>query len=615
MPLFRRWEVQAAALLVICALSFFLNLGTPRLWDRDEPRNAGAALEMLERRDWVVPTFNDELRGQKPVLTYWLILSAYNGFGVHEFSARFWSAVLATGTVFWTWAIARRLVGPAAALWSGIALAAFPMFSVAAHAATPDASLVFCVTQAIGLWVLGTFQAAAAPNSFGTPQLKTPGSWFPASYLWSIPFYATLGLGVLAKGPVGCLLPAAIVGMLALLGRREAWSAPPNRELGAIERTLRIALHPWSPRHFLATAWSMKPLTGALVVLLVAAPWYIWVGLRTEGDFLAAFFVREHLGRATTAMENHSGGPWYYPLALLAGTFPWSVFALPVLAAVDRALFRGRDQRPIVVTLSVVWIALFVLAFSLARTKLPSYVTPCHPGIALTLGWFAARIASPEHRLSLRWSSAIATVLCLVGIGIAVAVPLAANRFEPQLAILGAIGAIPLLAGIAVAIAAYRTRTQHVPAIVAASGTLACIAIFGFATVIVDSQQQADDLLVHLQNRNAARVAAFGKLESSWVFYARHPIYELDLSEAGSSTLDRPRPWSPKPRPQLEAFLAAAEEPYVITTADRVDQLTQAAQGRLVEIARVDAFLDDQPLVLFGPPTADRTAWSERLLR
>ena len=79
----------------VAAVTFFTQLGASKLWDRDEPRNARCAWEMLDRGDWVVPTFNDELRTHKPILLYWLTMASYSVFGVSEFAARFASAALA----------------------------------------------------------------------------------------------------------------------------------------------------------------------------------------------------------------------------------------------------------------------------------------------------------------------------------------------------------------------------------------------------------------------------------------------------------------------------------------------------------------------------------------
>jgi 4-amino-4-deoxy-L-arabinose transferase-like glycosyltransferase len=75
----------------------FWNLGVPRLWDEDEPRNASCAREMMERGDWITPTFNGQLRTDKPILLYWLMRGSYTVFGPTEFAARFWSAVPTSG--------------------------------------------------------------------------------------------------------------------------------------------------------------------------------------------------------------------------------------------------------------------------------------------------------------------------------------------------------------------------------------------------------------------------------------------------------------------------------------------------------------------------------------
>ncbi len=125
-------------LLIVClaGVVFFTNLGKAQFWDRDEPRNAGCAAEMMQRGDLVVPIFNDELRHQKPVLLYWLMIGAFQVFGFSEFAARIPSAVLAIGSVLATWGIARRLAGANVAVWSAVILSTSLMFDVAARCDT-----------------------------------------------------------------------------------------------------------------------------------------------------------------------------------------------------------------------------------------------------------------------------------------------------------------------------------------------------------------------------------------------------------------------------------------------------------------------------------------------
>jgi 4-amino-4-deoxy-L-arabinose transferase-like glycosyltransferase len=567
---------------------------------------------MAARGDWIVPIFNDELRGQKPVLTYWLILTARAVFGPGEFAARFWSAALATGTVVWTLLIARRLIGATRAPWAAIALSTFVMFDIAARAATPDSVLIFCFTSAIGCWVLATF----APNqedcvrTWQHPGLRHAGEWFPRHLGQTLPIYAALGLGVLAKGPVGFVLPIAVIGMVNLLGRLQPWDEQ-GQPMGTLERRLRISLRPWSPSHFAATFWSMRPITGIAMVLVIAAPWYLAVSWRTDGDFLEAFLWREHVGRATEPMENHSGGVWYYPIALLVGTFPWSVLALPLVLTVDRTLSQPRAERPLILILALSWIGIVIAAFTLAQTKLPSYITPCHPAAALVIGWYVSDLVASGVRLSMRWNYAITAALAGVGLGMLIGVPVVASRLEPGLMTLGAIGLIPILGAAAWYWTSRREQPLGAPLALAGTAVVWSVVVFSFGSVAVDRHQHVDELLSVLSDQPNVRLASYGKLESTWVYYSGHPIFEIDPSVQGATTLERKNSWDLKPRPTLQTFLQAPGEPFVVTTADQVAGLISQSNGRLAEVARVDALLDDQPLVLLGPPTTDRTAWSE----
>jgi len=115
----RDWVKFGLPAIFAAAVVFFFNLGGPRLWDRDEPRNAGCAWEMIQRGDWVTPYFNGQIRDHKPVLLYWFMMSAYAVFGVNEFAARFWSALLGVGSVALTFDLARRWVSPRAGFWAG----------------------------------------------------------------------------------------------------------------------------------------------------------------------------------------------------------------------------------------------------------------------------------------------------------------------------------------------------------------------------------------------------------------------------------------------------------------------------------------------------------------
>ena len=630
-----RFPVLGHALLIVVVSSaiFFCGLGDAPLWDRDEPRNAGCAAEMMARGDWVVPIFNDELRPQKPVLIYWLIMSAYSLFGVSEFSARFWSAALGVGTALVTFGIGRRLFDVATGFLAALILASSVMFCVAARAATPDSVLIFCVTAAIYFYVRG-IESDLKVRSQGKslaeqhPQL----SWFPE--YWSSSFlglYLMLGLAMLAKGPVGFVLPMAMIGMFMLLQRlaesnpASATDAIENAKVKSASRLsisslfnqALVCLRPFAPVHFLKTLWAMRPVTGTAIALLVAAPWFVWVGTRTDGDFLSQFLLNENFGRATTVMENHRGGIWFYPMAILVGFFPWSVFWGPVaIGLIYRSRrFSGSIQgiRPGEVLL-LSWIAIQVIAFSLVQTKLPSYVTPCYPALAMLTAHALMELKrSPVPILIWRIAS-----YCLAATGLAISVGflIASHYYFPQHGWLAALGLIPLLVGIfgAVQLSSHSMKssllnTRRIVLVYLTGAVLFCVGLFGLGPSAVGTYQQNEQILSVIRELpENYQVASYGTLESSWVFYGNKPVFELseeDSTAKQSKSRDdeffqRTKAWKTKAMLEPEQFLEAFDQVVFITTGDRLEALKNRLPDDFEVIQTAEYFFKNENLVLVG---------------
>ncbi len=607
-----RAPVHVTILIAITGIVMFTNLGTARLWDRDEPRNAGCALEMMHRGDLVVPMFNDELRHQKPVLLYWLMISAYQVFGVTEFAARFWSAVLAIGTVLATYAIGRRLLNPRAALLGAIGLLTSMMFVVAGRAATPDSLLIFCSTMALLFYVLGTF-ASYQLIDVG-PVLRQEGNWFPQRYRYVLAMYGMMGLGVLAKGPVGFVLPCAIIGMFMLLMRLPAADGDQWNRRAWLARFGAAVGRPFAPGHFLATVWAMRPLSLIAIILLVAGPWYLLVGVRTAGDWPRIFFLSENLARATSSFESHGGGLWFYPLSIVLGFFPASIFLGPMILGIDRQVIQRRHQWSPGYTLLICWVCVQVGLFSLAKTKLPSYITPCYPALALLTGGFLAQLMQrrvDEIRKFDRWP---ATGLLLSGIGVTAALIFAGQRYldgnrEPALfGLLLTLGAGGML---------WFARTGRMrPAIhvFCLTAVLFAIGLFGFGTVAVDRHQQNDRILARIAASDSrAPVAAFECLESSWVFYGRRPIYELTETRRSGAWQDaRVNAWQKKDWPSPEQFVTAHPSAMIITTSESLAKLQGRLPAHYQVLQRASYFLRDKDLVLVGPVTPSAPADSPR---
>ena len=134
----------------------FTYLGGTRLWDKDETIYASCAREMFANQDWVVPVFNGHLFPDKPPLMYWLMISGFHAFGVTEFAARFWSAVLGVATALATYHLGRLLFRAEVGFWAALIVVSNLLFAVSARAATVDSALTLTATLAILLFVIGT---------------------------------------------------------------------------------------------------------------------------------------------------------------------------------------------------------------------------------------------------------------------------------------------------------------------------------------------------------------------------------------------------------------------------------------------------------------------------
>jgi 4-amino-4-deoxy-L-arabinose transferase-like glycosyltransferase len=398
-----------AVLCVSAWALFFVNLGGAALWDLDEGRNAVAALEMRESGDWIVPKFNNVLRVDKPALLYWLQVAAYGWFGVNEYAARLPSAVAAVIAVLLTYELGRRMFTPAAGLIAGLTLASCPMMCAAARFANPDALLnVFTVLSLFVCW------RGFAVN----------GRW------WFVPAGISAGFAVLAKGPVGVLLPGAIVCLFL------CWT-----------RQLRRLLDP-------------RLALGVMGFVVVALPWYIWVAADTKAGFLRGFLINHNLDRFLSPLENHRGSPFYYAVVLLAGFAPWSAFlGLTLWYSWSRRRFPessapSGDIQQFAQRFLWCWIVVYLVFYSLAATKLPNYVLPVCAPLALLTGSFLQRWRRGEIQPP-AWLMAVSLViLALAGLGTALGLSVAGGalrmafmreRYLAGIAPWAGVGALPVL--------------------------------------------------------------------------------------------------------------------------------------------------------------------------
>ncbi len=379
---------RPALLLLLCALLFFLGLGTLGLTDRDEGSNAEAAREMVESGDWITPTLNGAPRFAKPAFLYWLISGSYRAFGVSEFTARLPSALFGIALVWMQYAFASRILGPAVGFRAALMLLLnFEILAIGRMVLT-DMVLIFFTTLSIFSFFLAMWGEGKAKR------------WY-----WG--FYAGMGLATLTKGPVGIVVP-----LLAVLP------------------------YLWLTRRWRDVLRECRPVAGTLVFFAVAAPWYTAMFM-LHGSGYADSARGDTLTRFFSIIGGHGGTVLFYVPILLLGFFPWSGF-LP--AALGASLGGSRaasiqDPQPALKVLCSVWILAVFLFFTLSSTRLPHYIAPLFPAAALLVAASWDRLLSDEGgrwgRFSLWFTLGIGSCLGLAFIGL----DWAYDRFNAQIAL------------------------------------------------------------------------------------------------------------------------------------------------------------------------------------
>lgn len=431
------WTLATVWVLFLGWIAFLWNLGSVGLVDETEPLFAEAARQMTVTGDWITPYFNGNTRFDKPPLVYWLMAVGYQVLGVNEWAVRLPSALSAIAIValgfytlqrfghvrpngktrsrqfWWTAALGAALMAlnPETLVWGRIGVS--------------DMLLTGCIACSLFCFFLGY---ASPPN----PLLP---SWFPFASPWYLAFYTLIGLGVLAKGPVGLVIPGLIVlAFLLYLGN-------------------------------LGTVWrEARPLLGLVWVALLTVPWYGLV-IQRNHDFIDKFFGYHNFERFTGVVNQH-WAPWYfYFVVVLVGFFPWSAYlpgAIAHLRPLNRQAWQSTPRSQQLGLFALMWFGVIFGFFTIAVTKLPSYVLPLMPGAAILVTlWLSDRFwqvaprptdqgTQPFWRDGFVISGSVNLLLCLIlGLALWLAPRLIGpDASAPDLQRLITTSGIPILGGI-----------------------------------------------------------------------------------------------------------------------------------------------------------------------
>lgn len=579
-------------LVAICAVTYFFNLGSTHLWEEDEAYFGRTAREMSQRGDLVVPYFNGEISLHKPALMYWVMLAGTKLFGFNEFGLRFGSVLFSIGSVLLTYHLGRILFSSArTGFWSGLVLATSLHFAVVARAAVVDPELIFFCSLPILIFVHGIQRRRVISNPSSASNFQAVRATELSWANWALA-YASMAMATLAKGPVGIVLPTAVIGLFLLMNRTDAVrnSLPePSSTKPWLLRGLIWFTRVFWPSTVLRTTWEMRPFTAIGMLLLIAAPWYVWVGLRTDGEWLRGFFFVHNYGRFVNSFEKHSGGPLYYIVAICIGIWPWCMFNYQAVRQTIAGLWSGSPDRPQTLLLCG-WIAVWVGVFTLAGTKLPHYVLPAYPAVAILFGHFVDRWLSGTSSLQTGWMRASWITPIVVGVGLMIAMPFVAQRYLPGEHRLALIGIIPVVGGILGFWLSERQQRGWAAATISGMAVLFLMTLLGWGAVRVDRFQKSfvvASWLKEVQANQQAEVGALGCFEACLLYYCDRNIDRLTSESAEEFFLEHPG----------QAFLLTTDRSYA--------EIEEHLPRDVCILKETQRFLKPQRLMLLGrKPTA-----------
>ncbi|OHX17112.1 dolichyl-phosphate-mannose--protein mannosyltransferase [Chromobacterium amazonense] len=371
------WQKAAGYALLALLLIRLAALWAIPLTDTTEARYAEIARKMLETGNWVTPLHDYGVPfWAKPPLSTWLSAASMGLFGVNEFAARMPALLLALATLWLTVDLMRRRAGRDAALAAALMLGGGLLFYGAAGTVMTDPSLLFCVALSqVAFW--------HAMNGGGP--------------LWRYAFFAGLGLGLLAKGPLDVVLVGMPIFFWVLI--RNEWKR----------------------------LWTELPwISGTLLAAAIALPWYAWAEIRTPG-FLNYFIMGEHVSRFLDsgwkgdkygfAHATPRGMIWPYALGAL---FPWSLAMLAWLAGRARrlpAIVRAGENDGWLLYLSL-WSVMTLLFFTMSGNIIFPYSLPMLPGAALLMAELWRRDLNARSGRALPWLALASGILVLAAIGL-----------------------------------------------------------------------------------------------------------------------------------------------------------------------------------------------------
>lgn len=543
-------------LLGLTLFTFFFLLGTRSLNEPDEGRYAEIAREMVETGDWLVPTIWYVPHLDKPPLTYWAVAASLKLFGLNEWAVRLPVALAGLSGVGAAWLLGLSLGGRRTARWSVLILLSSVLYFAMSRMLTTDIFLAQFVAWAVYFF----WRCWRSLDGLSDTDEDERARAARKSFVWQVLGWIALAGGFLTKGPVALAIPAVAFGTLLFYRRSE-------------RARLNVLL--------------LGAMAGATVFSVLALPWYFLVFDAQPDAF--DFMVKNRLaGHALgTTVKNRGGSPLYFIGVLAVGFLPWT----PLLGWLwRRNHWRSLNpaQREGWVMLSM-WVIFTFAMFSLSKSKLPAYILPLFPALAImvALRWPEWKSAVPNgsfaHRL---WLAIILGPVLLLG-GFLAAQRLVFNVGNQNTLVW-------LVPSAAIALVAFqRRRNSEQPQTCASVAVGASLAVLFFIIVLIPgietrlkNNQTLKPIGVALRAelRPGDRVVIWGRLPQGLPFYAYPAINATHRPYLGGLPMDRMPFEFPGNQKLLEPWLVPDNESFRQMLAGHARVLVVAYRGTFTTV-------------------------------
>ena len=497
----------------------------------DEGRYAEMAREMFASGDWITTRLNGIKYFEKPPLQTWMNALTFAAFGFGDWQARLWTGLCGILGVFMTGYAGRKVFGTRVGLYAGLVLASSLFWLASGQINSLDMGLSGMMTVTLASLLIAQRDEATASERRN----------------WMLLCWAGMALAVLAKGLIGLVLPGSVLILYSLLARD--W---------------RI----WRRLHL---------VKGMLVFFAIAAPWFVLVAVRNpEQPYF--FFVHEHFQRFLMKGHKREGAWYYFVLLLIPGIMPWlGVLPQSLAAACKRQ--AGTFQPRLML---LIWAVFIFLFFSYSTSKLPGYIVPVFPALALLTALF---LETASHRQRMLAAGMLALLGLVVLVGVPVTLAAIRARDEAHLAALQGYqpwvmtaGALALAGGVLALLHERALRRDMTILTIAVAGFLATHSILA-GSELYGQNRAGSDLLpqIRAELKPGTKLYSVSIYEQSLTYYLQRPVTLVAYTDEFAFGLQQQPELS---IPKIETFItqwtndaAAGVHSLAIISLDRYEDL------------------------------------------